>query len=72
MIALCKILLFSDALFFESLYRSMFARAVSFNREIVGSIRLKSFITTKRAVEKLFQLQGYKNIKDSEYHENCV
>ena len=31
LIVLCKILLFSDTLFFESPYRSMFARAVSFN-----------------------------------------
>ena len=31
LIVLCNILLFSDVLFFESLYSSMFARAVSFN-----------------------------------------
>ena len=37
----------------------MFARAVSFNREIVGSIRLRSFIRAKRAKEKLWQHKRY-------------
>ena len=49
LIVLCKILLFSDVLFFESPYGSMFARAVLFNWEIAGSIRLRSFIRAKRA-----------------------
>ena len=45
LIVLCKILLFSDVLFLKSTYRSMFARAVSFNCEKIVSIRLNgSFV----------------------------
>ena len=41
-------MLFSVVLFFNSPYRSKFARAVSFKREIVGPITLRSFIRAKR------------------------
>ena len=60
-------LLFSGVLFIESPYRSTFARAVLFNREIVGSITLRSLIRAKgvegirgstKGSEKLFQAQG--------------
>ena len=47
--------IYTDVLFIESRYRSMFARAVLFNREIVGSITLGSFIRAKRMEENFWQ-----------------
>ena len=58
---------FSVILFFNSPYRSKFARAVSFKREIVGRIRLRSFIRAKhgesnvaaqKVVRSFFRLQA--------------
>ena len=75
-----KILLFCDLRLFKSPYRrSIFATAVSFNWEILGSIRLRSFTRDKQKrsygsakySKKLFQARGCKNIADSKYHENC-
>ena len=67
--------LFGDVLFFDSSFT--FARAVSFNWELLGSIRLRPFIRVERAEEqlwqhknsvKLFPARGCMNIKD---RPNC-
>ena len=42
LIVLRKVLLFCDVVFFELPYRSISARAVSFNLEIAGSFRFKT------------------------------
>ena len=49
-------------LIFESRYRSIFARAVSLNCEILESIKSRSFIRAERLEEKLWQHKKYREV----------